>query len=84
MPHLKYHLMYKMGISLVLFMGIFPNNIFYDPVMQFGNLKSLADLVAPRASFGRATSGSDVFTAVYLQRHMETNQLGKCFVLIFY
>lgn len=57
----------KMGISLVLFMGIFPNNIFYGPIMQFGNLESLADPVTLRASFGRGTSGSDVFTAVYLQ-----------------
>lgn len=45
--------------------------------MQFGNLKILTDPVTPRASFEKATLSSHAFIAVYLQRHMEMNQLWK-------
>lgn len=45
--------------------------------MQFGNLKTLAYPVAPRASFGRATSGSDLLTAVYLQETHGNRSAGE-------
>lgn len=45
--------------------------------MQFADLKILTDPVAPRASFEKATSSSDAFIAVYLQRRMEMNWLWK-------